>query len=399
MRVGASAAMVSSRSRSSSPHRPSTPLSSVAFRNGEQVSNFGFQQKHEPQPIVRPHSATPSESPRRVRAPSNTPLTSAGGSVCAPNVSLRQRGTETVAGCSTAARQQETTASPRHLRRRSSPGRILGHRGRCQPTSPTAMTAGTGMRQARPPPCTSSVLRHEQHPPDTGSIPTKELRSHSSGAVYSGNSAAFDAGSVMGSLTHSRSRGASQSTEMVGPSIDCSDAEQFAACHLDMMQRPRWAEILAELDMMSAAFGADHDQQTESFHACSSKQLLNDAAEPPEHLLVRDQSASSERLRPAAVRDDRCSVSPRRLAGLVVSSTLPDKDAQVRRQAVRFPLVATPANARMYPPGGMLSVPPPRKQVDLKTGPFGPMVASSGSLWHGGCNVSVAPPRVAGQRC
>merc|ERR1712062_244481 len=110
-------------------------------------------------------------------------------------------------------------------------------------------------------------------------------------------------------------------------------------------------------------------------------------------------SASSERLRPAADRDDRCGVSPRRPVGLMVSSTLPDKDAQVRRQAIRFPLVATPANARLHPPGRMLAVPPPIKQVGLRTGPFGPMVASSGSLWHGGGNISVASPRVAGQGC
>jgi len=386
MRVGASAATAAPRSRSSSPVR--TPLSSVAFRTTT------------PEPTTKPHSATPTESPGIVRAPSNTSSMSARGSVSALKVSLRQRAAETVPGCLTAGQHQETTESPRHLRRRSSPGRILGHRGRYQPTSPTAMTAGTGMRQARPPPCTSSVLRHEQHPLDIGSIPTKDLRSHSgSRAAYSGNSAELDAWSVMGNSTHSRSRGASQSTEIIGPSNDGSDAEQFAARHLDMMQRPRWAEILAELDMMNAAFGADHEQQTESSQACSSKQLLCDAAGPPGPLLVREQSAPTECLRPAAVVDDRCSVSPLRPVGLVVSSTLPNKGVHVKRQAVKFPLVATPANARIHPPGWMLAIPPPRKQVGLRTGTFNPMVAGSGSLWHGGGNIPVASPRVAGQGC
>merc|ERR1712129_123439 len=272
----------------------------------------------------------------------------------------------------------------------------------------------------RPPPCTSSLLRNEQHPSDIGSIPTKELRSHSgSRAAHSGSSAEFDIGRGIGNSTHSRSRGASQSTARIGPPSDCSDAEQ-----------PRWAEILAELDMMSAAFSADHEQQTESSHARSSKQLLHDAAatpEPllvrersassdrvrpppskqllhdasatPEPLLVREQSGSSDRVRPLPVVIDRCSVSPGRPVGLVVSSALPDKDAQVSRQAVRFPLVATPANARVRPPVGMLAVPPPIKQVGLRTGPFTPMVAGSGAPWHDGVNMFVASPRVAGHGC
>eukprot|EP00419_Tripos_fusus_P009016 CAMPEP_0172662196 /NCGR_PEP_ID=MMETSP1074-20121228/5207_1 /TAXON_ID=2916 /ORGANISM="Ceratium fusus, Strain PA161109" /LENGTH=507 /DNA_ID=CAMNT_0013478075 /DNA_START=119 /DNA_END=1643 /DNA_ORIENTATION=+ len=289
MRVGASPAPASSRSRSSSPNRS---------------------------------SSTPS------------PSKLAGGSHVG---SLRQRAEEIVPWCLT-AKQQEVTEHPRQLRRRASPGRILGHRGCYQPTSPTATTAGTGMRQARPPPCTLSVVRQEQHPPDTGSIPTKDLRSHSGPrAAHSGSSVEFDTWSETGNSIHSRSGGASQSAALVGPSSDCSNAEQHTARHLEVTQRPRWAEILAEVDMMSAAFGVDHEQQTESSHARSSKQLVHDAAAPPgPPLLLRERSLSGERLRSAAVFGDRCNISPQRSVGLVVSSTLPDKDAQVRSGGVAY---------------------------------------------------------------
>jgi hypothetical protein len=168
----------------------------------------------------------------------------------------------------------------------------------------------------------------------------------------------------MRNSSHSRNRGASQLTSRIGPSNDRSDAEQVTDRH---------AAILAELDMMSAAFGADHEEQTESSHARSSQQLLYDAAAAPGPFLVKGRSASSDSsdssvcLQPPAVLGDRCSASPRRPVGRMVSSTLPDKDATVSKQVVGFPLVATPANASTRLPRRMVSAPSPRKQVSLRT--------------------------------
>jgi len=146
-------------------------------------------------------------------------------------------------------------ASPVELCRAmpTSPGRSAG-RACCNPSSsPVRAAGGPRMRQARPPPSTWTTVRQARLPPGS---PQAQSQSVGSSPPKSRAESRARAGSPGCSP---RLHWSDQGACAVRQASSCEAAGSAAAARFPVPQS-RWAEILAEVDMMSAALCADCSQ-------------------------------------------------------------------------------------------------------------------------------------------